>query len=187
MLSPPPSSPAAACIEDFDPAHIVIRTHVQAAPRHMDPHLRRARMVAVGLIALAGVGLIPLLVSSFLTDEMEATRWERWAVGVFWMSMLEAYYAVFVWQLADRSAVRFVSWMTLLVAGVYAMAAAVRIFAANGNRVTAFWDLDGNVFSTTQELLWCFLMVMLSGAHSYLAGTWSAKWAAVTERSSAAR
>jgi hypothetical protein len=101
--------------------------------------------------------------------------------------MLEACYAVYVWQLADWSALRVVSWMTLMVASVYAVAAAIRGLATTGNRVTAYWDLDGNVFSSNQEFLWCFLMVVLTGLLSYLTGSWSAKWARVKERSFAER
>ena len=72
--------------------------------------------------------------------------------------------------------------MTLVVAGIYATAAAIRLLAAEGNRATAFWDLDGNAFSSSQEALWCFLMVVLTGLLSCFAGVWSAKWRGLKER-----
>jgi hypothetical protein len=141
--------------------------------------------MAAGLVVLAGIGLLPLGVDSFLSRDVEMPRWDRWATAVCWLSMLEASYAVYVWQLVDRSAMRVVSWMTLVVAGIYATAAAIRLLAAEGNRATAFWDLDGNAFSSSQEALWCFLMVVLTGLLSCLAGAWSVKWRGLKERSSA--
>lgn len=185
VLSPPPPSPVTAPIVDVDPTSIVIRTHLEGPRPRMDPNERRVRIVAVSLIALALVGLIPLFVNALLTRDVESVGWEHWATAAFWFSMLEFCYAVYVWQLADWSALRVVSWMTLLVAGVYAMAAAFRGLAANGNRVTAFWDLDGNAFSSSQEVLWCFLMVVLTGLLSYAAGTWSAQWGRIRAHSSA--
>lgn len=182
---PPPPSPMTASLENVDPTSIVIRTHLEPPRRRTDPHERRIRIVAVSLVALALVGLIPLLVDALLTRDTEPPGWERWAIAVFWFSMLEICYAIYVWQLADWSALRVVSWMTLLVAGVYAMAAAFRGLAAESNRVTTFWDLDGNAFSSGQEVLWCFLMVVLSGLLSYVAGTWSAQWGRLTAHSSA--
>ena len=185
VSSPPPPTPVTASVDDVDPMSIVIRTHLETPRRRMDPNERRVRIVAVSLLALALVGLIPVLVDALLTRDVETPGWERWATAAFWVSLLEACYAIYVWQLADWSALRVVSWMKLLVAGVYEMAAAFRRLAADGNRVTAFWDLDGNAFSSSQEVLWCFLMVVLTGLLSYAAGTWSAQWARIKAHSSA--
>lgn len=187
VSSPPPPSPDTASIEDVDPTSIVIQTHLEAPRPRIDPNVRRVRIVAVGLVALALVGLIPVLVDALLARDVETSGWERWATVACWFSLLEVGYAIYVWQLADWSALRVVSWMTVLVAGVYAMAAAFRGLAANGNRVTAFWDLDGNAFSSSQEVLWCFLMVVLTGLLSYVAGTWSAQWGRLRAHSSAER
>jgi hypothetical protein len=76
----------------------------------------------------------------------------------------------------DWSSTRVVSVVTLGIATAYAIAAGTRMLASPGNRVMEFLELDGNLFSSRQETLWCFAMVLLTGTLSYLAGRASTQW-----------
>ena len=116
------------------------------------------------------LGAVPVAIALLQPRDLDLVHLERWACAVLLVGMLELSYAVYLLQLPDWSSLRVVSFVTLGIAAVYAAVAGIRLLAASGNRVMEFWELDGNVFSSSQEALWCFLMVLLTGSLSYLAG-----------------
>ena len=118
--------------------------------------------------------------------------WRRWACAALLLGFLELCYAVYLLQLPDWSSLRVVSIVTLGIAAVYAAVAGIRLLAAPGNRLMEFWELDGNVFSSSQEALWCLMLVLLTGSLSYAVGHLCTRWSrractAATERSAAGR
>ena len=142
-----------------------------------DRDRRRLRFLALALVLLAILGArIPVAIALLQPRDLGPLHLERWSCAVLLVGMLELSYAVYLLQLPDWSSLRVVSFVTLGIAAVYAAVAGIRLLAASGNRVMEFWELDGNVFSSSQEALWCFLMVLLTGSLSYLAGRLGAQW-----------
>ncbi|MHB8970930.1 MAG: hypothetical protein ACYC3X_01130 [Pirellulaceae bacterium] len=172
---PPPLAPNAGVAEE--PA-IIVDTTVEFRTRLRGDRDRRSlRFVALALVLLAILGAVPVAVALLQPRDLNPVRLERWSCAVLLVGMLELSYAVFLLQLPDWSSLRVVSFVTLGIAAVYAAVAGIRLLAGSGNRIMEFWELDGNVFSSSQEALWCFLMVLLTGSLSYLAGHCGGQWA----------
>lgn len=187
---PPPDPPSASA--DEQPA-IVVDTRIERrthAP--IDGTRRQLWLIALALMGLALWGAVPVAIAMCEPKEFGAVRLERWACAALLLGFLELCYAVYLLQLPDWSSLRVVSIVTLGIAAVYAAVAGIRLLAAPGNRLMEFWELDGNVFSSSQEALWCLMLVLLTGSLSYAVGHLCTRWSrractAATERSAAGR
>ena len=149
----------------------VVRAHV---PRDHDQHMVQAIGWSLALLAL--LNAVPVAIALLRAEEPGATQLERWAVGILLLGILQLCYAIYLLQVPDWSSARVVSFVTLAVATVYALMAGMRMLAGTGNRVMESLELDGNLFSSRQESLWCLAMVLLTGTLSYLAGRVSIQW-----------
>jgi hypothetical protein len=191
QVPPPPPDPPSA-IADEQPA-IVVDTRIERRPpAPIDGARRQLWLIALALLGLAVLGAVPVALALCAPNEFGAVRLERWACAVLLLGFLELCYTVYLLQLPDWSSLRVVSIVTLGIAAVYAAVAGVRLLAAPGNRLLEFWELDGNVFSSSQEVLWCLMLVLLTGSLSYVVGHLSTQWSrrghtTATERSAAGR
>lgn len=164
----PPPLPVADSQAD-QPA-IVVDTRSEARTSARGAR-ERHRFQAVGwsLMLLALINAVPVLTAVL---QLQATSWiahERWALGILVLSVLQLCYAIYVLQLPDQSSARVVSYVTLAIAGLYAIVTGIRMLAAPGNRIMESLELDSNIFSSRRETLWCFAVVLLTGTVSYLA------------------
>jgi hypothetical protein len=167
----PPPTPGEA-----QPA-IVVDTLVEArANLRIDHDRRMVQAIAWSLALLALLNAVPVAIAFLRPEEPGATHLERWALGIMLLGILQLCYAIYLLQVPDWSSTRVVSVVTLGIATAYAIAAGTRMLASPGNRVMEFLELDGNLFSSRQETLWCFAMVLLTGTLSYLAGRASTQW-----------
>jgi hypothetical protein len=184
VQAPPPPPIAPPALVDEEPA-IVVNTMVESRTHSRSDRDRpRLQLVALALVLLALLGVIPVALALMQPRDIGPVHLERWSCAVLLVGILELAYAVYLLQLPDWSSMRVVSFVTLGIAAVYAAVAGIRLLAASGNRVMEFWELDGNGFSSSQEALWCFMMVLLTGSLSYLAGRFGAQWSRRTHDAS---
>lgn len=166
-LPPPVPEPPQ---DDEQPAIVVNTFTVSHAGVRVDPERHTLQSIGWSLALLALLGTVPVALAVLRSRAGESLQLERWALAVLMVGVLELSYAVFLLQIPDRSAARVVSIVTLMVATLYAIMAGLRMLAAPGNRVMELLELDANMFSSRQESLWCFAMVLLTGTLSYVAG-----------------
>lgn len=169
--SPPPppepeSEPTAVSAASISPWHY--------AQLH---HRRVVSYFCAGIIGLAMIGVLPI-VFSLLQSRAPATTFEiqRWAYVLVLIGVLQLAYAVYLVQIPDWSSVWIISIATLLLATAYATVMGIRLLAGDGNPVILFFDLHDNLFSSGQEAGWCFIMLLLTGAFSFLAGRFGTRW-----------
>jgi hypothetical protein len=187
---PPPAPDPLSAFADEQPA-IVVDTRIERrthAP--IDGDRSQLWLIALALLGLALLGAVPVAIALCAPKDVGVVRLERWACAALLLGFLELCYAVYLLQLPDWSSLRVVSFVTLGIAAVYAAVAGIRLLAAPGNRLMEFWELDGNVFSSSQEALWCLMLVILTGSLSYVVGRLCTQWSrrahnAATERSAA--
>ncbi len=175
---PPPAPELAA--EQAEPLVVAgprLPSHRAArAPRH-----RFVNGIAATLVALALVGLAPVLIAARsatggATNLVGGQLLEPWMLVTLLVSILQLVYLLYLLQLSDYSCVRVVSVLWLLLATAYALVLAIRLLGSERNWILNLLALDGNSLTTSQEALWCFLMTLLFGAASYLAGRYAVRW-----------
>ncbi|MHB0959267.1 MAG: hypothetical protein ACYC6N_13690 [Pirellulaceae bacterium] len=171
---PPPGPPAAGV--DEQPVIVVDTQFESRRHSHIDRERRMLGFLALALIMLALLGAVPAALALLQPGTFGPVRLERWAGAVLLLGILQLCYSVYLLQLPDWSSLRVVSFVTLAIAALYAGVAGIRLLAGPGNRIMEFWELDGNAFSSSQEALWCFMLVLLTGSLSYLAGHLSTQW-----------
>jgi len=173
---PPPPLPADA--DDHLPLPVVVDPLV-AAPVHVPGDRDRRLACAIGwsLTVLALLNAAPAATVLFRPPGSGVAGLEPWAAGILLLGILQLCYAFYLLQVPDWSSARVVSFVTLAIAALYALAAGMRSLASPGHRVMELLALDDNRFSTRQETLWCFAMALLTGTLSYLAGRVSNQWA----------
>lgn len=172
----PPDEPQSAIVVDTQPA-IVVDTLAEvraSVPRDHGRHTVQAIGWSLALLAL--LNAVPVAIVLLRPQEPGAIHLERWALGILLLGILQLCYAVYLLQVPDWSSARVVSVVTLGIATAYALMAGMRLLAGPGNRVMESLELDGNLFSSRQESLWCFALVLLTGTLSYLAGRASIQW-----------
>jgi hypothetical protein len=140
-------------------------------------HRRMVSYFCAGLIGLAMIGVLPI-VFSLLESRAQAATFEvqRWAYVLLLVGVLQLAYAIYLVQIPDWSSVWVISIATLLLATAYATLMGIRLLAGDGNPVILFFDLDDNPFSSGQEAGWCFIMLLLTSALSFLAGRFGTRW-----------
>ncbi len=175
---PPAPPPAPATDEDTDEPWIVVET--QVSPRRHKSLSRESQDVTWIAAALSVIGLlsvVPIVVAHWETvaQQVSPVR-ERWALAILLLAILHVVYVLYLVQLPDWSCVWVVSLFLLLVTTLYATVLGVRLLAPAGNRIMVLLELDGNQFSSKQEAGWCFLMILVTGVTSYLAGRVGTQW-----------
>ncbi len=176
----PPPAPSLMPVsqEEADAPTIVVET--QVSPRRHTQRSRELQAVtwitaALALIALLSV--VPVVVAQLeSTGQLASPILERWALAIVLAAILHVVYILYLIQFPDWSCVWVVSLFLLLVTTLYATLLGIRLLAPDGNRIMELLELDGNQFSSAQEAGWCFLMVLITGVTSYLAGRVAAQW-----------
>lgn len=163
---------------------IVATTDHPARRSLRDPRRQTIHLLAAGIALLALLNILPMVValhapvSDRPANLLGGALLETWALGIVLIAVLHLVYLLYVLQLPDYSCVRVVSLFLLAVSTLYAVVLALRLLASEGNGLMRWLGLDSNVFSSSQEALWCFLMVLISGSLSYLAGRAASRLAA---------
>lgn len=135
--------------------------------------VRASRQLAAGLVVIALLGCIPVL-PVWGSEGPEPLP--PWAVLFILVGVLQAAFAAYfaLWP-ADASALVVASFGLLTTAG-YAMLLAVRMLVRDDHAWSRFWQLDVNSFTRSQEAGWCFVMLLLVGMWTYLAGRLAVFW-----------
>ncbi len=168
---PPPVPDAPA--DDGRPAIRIDMTIGARPSARVDPGRRLARTIGWCLALLSAISVLPVAIALWRSHSIAL---ERWALGLLILAALQLSYAVYLVQLPDWSSMRVVSIVTLGIAALYAVLAGMRMLAAPGNSVLEALELEGNLFSSRQQILWCFAMMLLTSSLSYLAGRASGRW-----------
>ncbi len=141
-----------------------------------DPNAQAIHLLAAGLVTLALLSTVPIILAMRqpLADQpisaFDGRLLAPWAVVILLTAILHFAYTIYLLQVRDYSCVWVVSLFLLAMSTGYALLLGMRLLAAEGNRVVAMLALDGNLFSSNQQTLWCFLMMTLTGVMSYQTG-----------------
>lgn len=180
----PPPAPALEPDDDDEPVIVIDTEPSRLHKGPTDTSGRTIRLLAVAMAVLALVGTLPIVLATPQPLAEPPTNWlsgqvlEPWALLVIVAAVLHLVYLIYLLQLPDYSCVRVVSLFLLVIATSYALVLGICMLAPTGNRVVELLALDSNRFSSQQESLWCFLMMTLTGALSYLAGHAASRWRA---------
>ncbi len=178
-VAPPPppesiSAPQTAGTDEaeWDEPRIIVDVAQPAYRRRTLPReVQAAYWLAAALFTLAIVSLVPLIVAHMPRPAEEPVAgMERWELVVVLAAILHLVYLVYLLQLPDRSCIWVVSLFLLAIATLYATLLGIRWLSPSANPIMQMLDLDGNRFSSSQEVGWCFLMTLLTGLTSYLSG-----------------
>ncbi len=175
---PPGELAPPVATEQAEHETIVIETDstiVGRLPRSRKSHA--VHWLAAAMAALALLSVVPIIVAQQQNlPQQTSPVLERWAVAILLLAILHLVYMLYLIQLPDWSCVWVVSLFLLLVTTLYATLLGIRLLAPTGNQIMQSLELDGNLFSTSQEAGWCFLMVVTTGVTSYWAGRLGTRW-----------
>ena len=178
----PQPPPAPSQVPADQPAIVVTPAPLPSRRQVRDPHKQAIQLVSAGVAILALLNTIPIVVAVRQPDSNAPATWlggrvlEAWALAIILVTILQLVYLLYLLQLPDYSSLRMVSLLLLLISTSYALVLAVRLLASQGNGIMEMLGLDSNAFSSSQESLWCFLMTILTGVMSYVAGRAASRW-----------
>jgi len=185
-LSPPPV--AAAEPENAPPIAVDPPAPPPFVPRMQDPvtvdlNADAARTLAVYQLAAALVCAALFSVIPAVWDVVEYLRFAesplvaRWALGLFFLGVVQLAYAVYLFQLPDWTTVWVVTLFSLALAAVYAAALGLVLLSPADGFVVGNHGLQlADKLAGGKAALWCLCMVSLSIIVAFFAGRHSTRW-----------
>ncbi len=176
---PPPAPPPLATPEPEIVIHIdeTLRRRVVLSRDAHGVHLLAAAMALLGLLSVIPVILTMINPGPDPAISLQANpTTEPWAMAILLAAILHLVYMLYLIQLPDWSGVWVVSLFLLLTTTLYATVLGIRLLASPNNLVMQLLALDGNQFSSNQEVGWCLIMILVTGTVSYLAGRFGMQW-----------
>jgi len=134
-----------------------------------------AWFLAACLVAVAIVNVVPAAICWYQWSAEEAvTSLPRWVYLQIFAAILHVVYAAFLFQVADWSALRAVSWAMLAIAMTFGLLSTGLIVGDGTGFIPEYLELKGSL--VRRAGLWCVAMLCVATLASYLGGRESARW-----------
>lgn len=134
-----------------------------------------SRFVGAFLVFAAAVNISPAIYHWYSWSATSLTESPpRWTWLLTFVAAIHVIYAVFVFQIADWSALKAVSLALLAVAGVFGFVAVALVLGNGSDGMSRFLQLPFDLFSKGQ--IWCVAMLLLSVIASYISGREALGW-----------
>ena len=128
------------------------------------------------LICLVGVvNMVPsYLFWNWWSQQIAAQPLPQWVYWQVFIAGLCFVYAVFLWQIADWSALKSVSTVMLIMAMGYGLITVSLVLGGAQSPAARWFALDGQIFERGKT--WCATMLCVATLISYFGGRRSSKW-----------
>jgi hypothetical protein len=132
------------------------------------------------LLVVAGINLAPAIYHwyswSIVSLDGDLPRWTYLQIFV---ASLHVIYAIFVFQVADWSALKAVSAALLVVAAIFGFVSVNLTLAGGNSTVAVFLGLPPAMIRNA--MIWCVAMLLLAIVSSYLSGREALNWQRVDQ------
>ena len=170
-----PTSPA----DEPAPPPFIPRAEPATASLHADAASTLAvYQLVAALVAGAVFSVVPAvwdLIEYLQVAESQFVA--RWALGLFFLGIVQLAYAVYLFQLPDWTTVWVVTVFSLFVAAIYAAVLGLGLLSpADGFLVGEYGLQLADKLAGGKAALWCLCMVSLSTILAFFAGRLSTRW-----------
>jgi hypothetical protein len=184
-VPPPPAAEAVAleASEHYEPEPLSVEPPA-AAPEAITPDrhwLPAAYGLSAALVAAALFGIAPAVwdvvdyVRSY--DLVDSPHVARWALVVFWLSIVQIAYAAYLFQLPDWTSVWVVTLDALGQAGLYALMLGLVLISGDDGLLVGPRGLElSDKLAGGQAALWCLAMTCVWMILAFFAGRLSGQW-----------
>lgn len=142
---------------------------------HSPERIKKTRLLALSLLAVAVLQAIPALVSMLGTDT-DSEVIHRWVYWMLFLATVEFGFAMYLLLFPDWSSIWVVAMVSLLNAALLAIVVSVRVLGQEQNVIVNYLQLNIKVNSGMQQVLLLLAFVLMSSILSFIAGRTAIRW-----------